>query len=87
VLQGTVERRAGQTIYTRVGRTPMIVLAALLVLAGVVARRRGSDSPDLDGSARGPSELEQDGDRPVVDDLDLHVGAEPAGGDLRTELP
>jgi apolipoprotein N-acyltransferase len=87
VLQGTVERRAGQTIYTRVGRTPMIVLAALLVLAGIVARRRGSDSPDLDGTARGPSELEQDGDRPVVDDLDLHVGAEPAGGDLRTELP
>ena len=32
-----------------------------------------------------PSHLEQDGDRPVVHELDSHLGAEPAGGHGGTE--
>jgi apolipoprotein N-acyltransferase len=75
VLQDTVEMRGGETIAVRVGRWPMLLISvALLVAAQVLARRRpGSD-------------LDEDGDRAVVDDLDRHLGAEPTGGHLGAEL-
>lgn len=40
VEQGTVELRLGKTVYARVGRTPMIVIAVLLLLAGQLLARR-----------------------------------------------
>jgi apolipoprotein N-acyltransferase len=41
VLHATVERRHGDTIATRVGRLPVILLGAVLVAAGWVRARRG----------------------------------------------
>jgi apolipoprotein N-acyltransferase len=51
VVQGTVELREGETIYTRVGDWPMALLALLLVLLGRLlatnsARRGRSPSPE-----------------------------------------
>lgn len=48
------------------------------------------DTPDTSGAelpARaGPgSDVDDEGDRPVVDEGDVHVGAEPAGGDVRSQ--
>jgi apolipoprotein N-acyltransferase len=72
VLQGTVEMRGGETIAVRVGRWPMLAIAVgLLALGQALARR---------------SELDEDGDGPVVDELDGHLGAEATGGDVRSEL-
>jgi apolipoprotein N-acyltransferase len=65
----TVQLRTGRTIYSRVGDLPVVALAALaLAVAAFLARPRPG------------SELQEDGDRPVVDELDGHLGAEPAGG-------
>lgn len=68
VVHGTIELREGETIYTRVGDLPLLVFAVLgLAGAWLLARRR--------------SDLEEDGDGAVVDQLDLHLGAEAARGD------
>jgi len=74
VLERTITRRAGTTWYVRWGDRPVLALAAaLLALAWLGAR---------------PSrQLEQQGDRPVVDQLDRHVGAEPSGGHRRPQDP
>ena len=42
VLQRQVRRRAGQTVATRLGETPLLGLAALAAAALAVARRRRS---------------------------------------------
>lgn len=94
VLIHTVEVREGTTLYTRFGYGPAVAVAVVaLGLASLVARRR-PDRPDGDESATGrgaspddpaPSDLDDDGDRSVVDEGDVHVGAEPARGHLSAE--
>jgi apolipoprotein N-acyltransferase len=73
IVRGTVELRTGRTWYVRAGDAPFIV-ALLVVFAGawIATLSRGR---------RRPSEFEQDGDGAVVDQRDLHLGAEPAGRD------
>jgi apolipoprotein N-acyltransferase len=73
--------REGDTIYLRLGDWPVLALAlAMLVAAKILEQRDGRAAP-----AAVPSHLEQDGDRPVVHELDSHLGAEPAGGHGGTE--
>jgi apolipoprotein N-acyltransferase len=77
VLQGSVELRDGRTIAVRVGHWPMEVIAlALLAGAWLVARRSDQE----------PSHVDEEGDRPVVDELDEHVGAEASRGDGGAQL-
>jgi apolipoprotein N-acyltransferase len=75
IVRGTVELRTGRTWYVRAGDAPFIV-ALVLVLAGawIATLRHRRSSP-----------LEQHGDRTIVDESDLHLGAEPAGGDRGAE--
>ena len=80
VLQGTVELRQGTTLYTRFGYGPAVIASlASLALGWWVARRSRRR-----GAGRG-SDLDEDGDRPVVDEGDAHVGAEPPGRHLSPE--
>ena len=69
VIEQTIQRRAGQTIATRVGDWLALGIAVVLIAIGWALQ------------------LQKNRDRPVVDEGDLHVGAEPAGGDGGTELP
>ena len=71
VLQGEVELREGNTWATTLGWYPMFVIA-LIGYAAAWAAAKGRLNLDLDGQ----------GDGSVVDELDLHIGAEPAGLDL-----
>lgn len=74
VLHGTVEVREGTTPYTRLGLAPALGGAALsLGLARLLDRRRRA------------SDLEDHGDRPVVDEGNAHVGSEAPGRDLSPE--
>jgi apolipoprotein N-acyltransferase len=73
VLDGTVQRRSGMTIATRVGDWPALLLAVALLGIGWLVQLRST------------SDLEEDGDGAVVDQRDLHVGTEATGGDARTE--
>jgi apolipoprotein N-acyltransferase len=67
VLQATVGMRAGTTLYTRVGLLPAWIVAIVsLALGWFVARPRRSH-------------LDDHRDGAVVDQADLHVGAEAAG--------
>jgi apolipoprotein N-acyltransferase len=66
VMYATVERRDGLTLATRFGAVPMLI-AALAAFA--LLRWRSS------------RQLEHHGGRTIVDQTDLHVGAEPAGLD------
>ncbi len=75
IVRGRVELRTGRTWYVNLGDAPFIVALLILFAGSWVLTRR-----DVRRSA-----LEQDGDGPVVDEGDLHLGAEPAGGDRRTE--
>ena len=75
----TIEERDGETWYVRIGDKP-IVAAALAVLAVAMLLGRRRTTPP-------PSHLEQDGDRPVVDEFDGHLRPEPAGGHVGTEPP
>ena len=77
VLEGTVERRGGLTVATKVGDWPALILAFGLVGLGWLVERRGR---------RTGSDLEEDRDRSIVDEGDLHVGSEPPGGDLPAEV-
>jgi apolipoprotein N-acyltransferase len=73
----TVARREGDTWYLRLGDKPVVAVAlAVLAVAMLLARRE-----------QGRSDLEPDGDGPVVDELDGHLGAEPARGHLGAEGP
>jgi apolipoprotein N-acyltransferase len=87
VVQGTIELREGKTIAVRVGSWPMVLVALGLLAAANLWARRVTQPSDLlvsarrSGADRGRgSDLDEDGDRSVVDELDEHVGAEaPAG--------
>ena len=68
VIQQTIQRRAGQTIATRVGDWLAFGVAIVLIAIGWALH------------------LQQNRDRPVVDEGDLHLGAEAAGGDGGAEL-
>jgi apolipoprotein N-acyltransferase len=75
IVRGAVELRTGRTWYVNVGDAPFIAaLAAVFAGSWVATSRR-----------RRSSTFEQHGDRAVVDERDLHLGAEPAGGDGGTE--
>jgi apolipoprotein N-acyltransferase len=81
VLQQSVQRRDGLTIATRVGDWPALVVALGLVAIGWLVERRRPRPPSAE-----PSDVEQDRDRTVVDQTNLHVGAESTGGDLSAEI-
>jgi apolipoprotein N-acyltransferase len=74
VLHDTVGRREGTTPYTRYGLAPALGVAlASLTLARLAARRTGR------------SDLDDEGDRPVVDQGDEHLRPESAGLHLSAE--
>ena len=76
----TVEQRAGETWYVRIGDKPIVAAAvAVLAVAMLLGRPRRTAKP--------PSDLEQDRDRPVVDELDGHLRPEPASGHVGPEPP
>ncbi len=76
VLIDDVELRTGLTWYSRIGDAPWIVLALVALAAtwAVELRRRRTAPPVV-------SDVDDEGDRAVVGQLDAHVGAEAAGGD------
>jgi apolipoprotein N-acyltransferase len=77
----TVEQRDGRTWYVQIGDKPIVALAiTVLAVAMLLGRRRSV--------AAGPgSDLEEDRDGSVVDELDGHLRPEPTGGHLSTEAP
>jgi apolipoprotein N-acyltransferase len=81
----TVERRAGDTWYVRIGDKLIVLLAlATLLIAMLLARR----SVAAGRRSRTPaSDLEPDRDRAVVDERDGHLGAEATRADLGPEPP
>ncbi len=73
--------REGTTPYLRWGEWPVVVLAAGMLAASLVLDRR-----DRRRDPQAPSaHLEDERDRPVVDQLHRHLGPEPTGGDAATE--
>lgn len=46
VLHARIDRRAGQTIYTRLGDGPFFMTALLLVLGGIIRRRTARSRPE-----------------------------------------
>jgi apolipoprotein N-acyltransferase len=74
IVRGSVERRTGRTWYVNLGDAPFIAALILVFAASWAAAR-----------VRRASAFEDDGDRAVVDQGDLHLGAEPAGGDSGAE--
>jgi apolipoprotein N-acyltransferase len=94
VLEGTVQRRTGETIATRVGDWPALILAFALVGLGWLVEFR-SPTRLCGSNARNPrvrtaqtpaSGLEEDRDGAVVDEGDVHLGAETSGRDPRAEI-
>jgi apolipoprotein N-acyltransferase len=73
VLEGTIQRRAGDTIATRVGDWPALILALGLVAVGWIVQVRSS-------------RFEEDRDRTIVDERDEHLRAEPSGRDVGAEV-
>ncbi len=80
VIRAEIELRTGNTWYTNIGDGPIIVLL-LLVFAVVWWRAWPRDERGRLRRLRRRSHLDDEGDRSVVDELDAHVGAEPAGRD------
>jgi apolipoprotein N-acyltransferase len=76
----TVERREGDTWYGRIGDKPVVAIALVVLAGAMLLARRRPGRP-------GPSDLEPDGDGAVVDQLDGHLGPEPARGHLGAEGP
>ena len=71
--------REGTTPYVHLGDLPVLLLAAGMLAASLVLSR-------LDRSRRPDrADLEEHGDRAVVDQLQGHVGPEPARGDAGAE--
>ncbi|HKY66123.1 MAG TPA: apolipoprotein N-acyltransferase, partial [Acidimicrobiales bacterium] len=99
VLHDTVELRSGTTLYTRLGYGPAVVVAlACLGLGWLLARRQGVRPAADDvatgdraaddtgaGVSDGVSDVDDEGDRSVVDEGDAHVGAEAPGRNLSPE--
>lgn len=79
--------RSGTTIYVRLGDWPVLLVAAGMLGASLLLTRR--DRIRLRGAgpaaSEGGSDVEEDGDRPVVDQLHGHLGPEPARGDTGPE--
>lgn len=86
VVHGTIELREGTTLAVRLGSWPMLILAALAVVAGWFVQQGGLQRrrPDEPGEA---SDLDEEGDGPVVDQLDRHVGSETSRPDAASEHP
>ncbi|HKA02772.1 MAG TPA: apolipoprotein N-acyltransferase [Acidimicrobiales bacterium] len=83
----TIEERAGETWYVRIGdRLVVAVAVALLAIAMLLGRRRVV-TPETPPASEPGSHLEKDGDRPVVHQLDGHLRPEPTGGHLGPESP
>jgi apolipoprotein N-acyltransferase len=82
VIIADVPMRDGFTWYTRLGDAPFIITLAIAMIGIWIAdgRRRRRGAPIE------ASDVDHQGDRSVVDQLEAHVGAEPTGGDRRTEL-
>jgi apolipoprotein N-acyltransferase len=80
VVTESVELRTGSTWYRSIGDGPLIVLLLATLGASIWcawARERWQGRRDRPR----PSDLDQNGDRSVVDDVDAHVGAETSGRD------
>jgi apolipoprotein N-acyltransferase len=80
-----VELRTGATWYRSIGDGPLILLLLTTLAASIWfawARGRWQARPDRPRR----SDLDQHGDRAVVDDVDAHVGAEPTGRDNGAEF-
>lgn len=71
VIQDTIELREGNTLAVRLGSWPMLAFAVLAILAGWIIQQR--------------SDVDDEGDGPVVDQLDGHVGTEPTSSDAGTQ--
>jgi apolipoprotein N-acyltransferase len=80
VIQRTIELREGNTLAVRLGSWPILLLAALATVAGWVIQQRSN-------GRGGASNLDEQGDRTVVDDVDHHVGTEPPGADPGSQRP
>src|SRR3954447_19816881 len=83
VIVHDIGLRTGNTWYVSVGNAPWIVLAAIAYVVALFAsgwRPRRST-----GAALPLRQIDDDRDRPVVDQLNLHLGAEATGGDGATE--
>jgi apolipoprotein N-acyltransferase len=74
VIETDVELRTGTTWYTSLGDGPIIIV--LLAALGVSIWFAWGRDRWRRRTTR-PSDLEEHRDRPVVDDVDAHVGAEP----------
>jgi apolipoprotein N-acyltransferase len=101
VLHDTVTLYEGTTPYTRWGMGPAVAVALVcLALGWATARRPARTEERPDGGvpptgddegrvvlarATGGSDVDQQGDGPVVDEGDAHVGPEPAGRHLGAE--
>lgn len=86
VAERRVTLRRGLTLATRFGDAPWVVLGLIVVAAGwLLGVRRAHDGGRI--GARSRSGVDDEGHGPVVDQLDLHVGAEAAGGHGGAEVP
>lgn len=87
VLERSVERLDATTPAQALGELPglAVALVTLAFVAGTTRRRRRDAAPGTGDTT--DSGLDADGDRPVVDQRDGHVGPEAPGGDLRPEAP
>jgi apolipoprotein N-acyltransferase len=77
VITGDVELRTGRTWYVRLGEAPFIVAAGVVLALSIVMTRRRRTAG---------SHVEHEGDGPVVDELDAHLGAEATRGDGRAPV-
>ena len=88
VLQATITTREGTTLYTQYGLLFGVLGAVVSLVLGrgvpYLRARRAAPGDDAKGES---SHLDEEGDRPVVHQVDGHVGAEPAGGDGGAQGP
>jgi apolipoprotein N-acyltransferase len=82
VITADVPLREGFTWYTDLGDAPFVVALVLVMLASIAW-----GEPRLRRARRATvaSDLDHQGDRPVVDQLDAHVRTEATAGDRRSE--
>jgi apolipoprotein N-acyltransferase len=78
VLQRQIALRDGLTLAVRLGSWPMLIAAALAVVGAWVIQARSTRN-------RPGSDLDEERDGPVVDEIDHHVGTETARSDGGTE--
>jgi apolipoprotein N-acyltransferase len=78
VATRAIKLRSGETWYVRIGDKPVALAALAVLVLAIVLARRGRRRP-------GPSEVEPDRDRPVVDQVDGHLGTEAPRGHAGAE--